>query len=93
MSIAKVKYIMDNFDFEKVSRAMIVNNWTWHDEKTSPTIKVLRKRAEELLMNVYDKREASSASGGFMAYKDKDGLMGLDFTVECCNTECMEVSE
>ena len=84
----KIEQIMDNFDFEKVHKAMVALEWEWYfglDGSRIPSVGALKKRAGELLSNVDDLicegDTITSSSGGFEA-KYVDGCLSLSFIVE-----------
>ena len=72
--------IIENFNFEKVHRAMLVLNWRWARTNGVPTIGELVLCAQELLQDV-SKMDVgySIGTGGFRATKidDEDGGEGL----------------
>jgi hypothetical protein len=46
--------IMEEFDFEKVQKAMRALNWTWRGSDQSPTVPELQETAEDLLISAID---------------------------------------
>lgn len=46
--------IMEEFDFERVRKAMHALNWTWRGSKHSPTVSELQETAEDLLISAID---------------------------------------
>ena len=67
--------IMDNFDFERVNRAMLLLDWKWVEHETGafevPHISLLRKRARGLLKEAMESKQSfyMIATGGFQADK------------------------
>lgn len=92
-----VNDILDRFDFARVHRVMVATRWTWHKTENGegkvPTIADLRRAARTYVNFVYASRdpEAYISSGGFVARKDSDGCLILEFVVEsaawCSNGE------
>lgn len=79
----KISYILDNFDFESVHKAMIALEWNWYlgmGGEGIPSVGALKKAARELLSEAWTKRSIIS-SGGFSAEYD-DGNLVLSFTLE-----------
>lgn len=73
--------ILDEFDFERVHRAMIALQWSYHNTEGTPHIGDLRRLARSLLKQVVEAKGIQSvASGGFTAYMHS-GLLGLRFEV------------
>lgn len=70
--------IMDNFEFEKVHKAMAVLGWKWHsvdDGPRVPTVKELRAGARRLLRDCCaDPERAGMATGGFRVEKSPNEL-------------------
>ena len=84
----KIEQIMENFDFEKVHKAMVALELEWYfglDGSRIPSVEELKKKAGELLSNVDDlicgDYAVSSFYGGFEAKYD-DGCLSLSFIVE-----------
>ena len=86
-----IKEIMDNFDFDRVERAMEALNWKWRGQ--TPTLYDLREEAERLLRGAAESRLGTfknehpdvaiiNATGGFEARaycnEDKTKITGLD---------------
>jgi hypothetical protein len=70
--------ILDEFDFEKVHKAMVALNWKWVDGV--PTIGDLRRTARELLNDLVRGELRGVGTGGLCAYME-NGLIGLRFEV------------
>ena len=84
---AKIKSILNNFDFNTVKKVMEVLNWKWTRAKNGiPDMDEIKKLATSLLVDAcLDKQNIST--GGFRAvYEDNDGdpYVGLEFIVEEC---------
>ena len=79
--------ILDEFDFERVHKAMVALNWQWHNTDGVPTIGDLRRNARNLLIEVTHDNHVMVGSGGFYAYNE-DGTLGLRFEVASYETEC-----
>lgn len=79
---AQIVAIMDNFDFNRVQRAMVALDWKWVDgdghKYAIPSIERLKSRAYELLIDVIDSQMISC--GGFVA-RNTDGHLSLEFVV------------
>jgi hypothetical protein len=82
----KIDNIMDNFNFDRVEKAMKATNWTWGGaENGIPTQSELRQRARSLLKEVSTKNVTEDsfrwyiATGGFKATKYYDGELELEF--------------
>ena len=79
----KIDGVMDEFDFERVHRAMMALNWKWftsYAEDRIPTIAEIRREARRLLKDVILSNEdyIIHSTGGFKAFKD-NGDIGLEF--------------
>lgn len=73
--------ILDNFDFERVHKAMTALNWTWITTKGVPEIPDLRQKARELLKDVSKRKSGTTVgTGGFEASKE-DGVLQLEFVL------------
>jgi hypothetical protein len=69
----QIDEIMDNFDFRRVHEMMKAVNWTWGDDGV-PEEPELRTHARQLLREIaHQEFYSSSGSGGFEAFKRKDG--------------------
>ena len=90
MSNELVDKILDEFDFEKVKKAMDALEWVYHDSPDK-TVSVgeLRRMARRLLDEVYDKPpspEYTIGCGGFEAFRfmsvgDPTKYLSLKFVV------------
>ncbi len=81
----KIEQIMENFDFEKVHRAMAAWGWQWYlGERGSgiPSVVDLRCTALELLAAAWDEK-TQLRTGGFTA-EYIDGGLSLMFVIEQC---------
>jgi hypothetical protein len=85
--IEEIEDILDEFDFEKVSKVMEALEWKWCDAADGiPRIGELRKKARYLLKEVYQKAFAADlgvdyvlATGGFKARAVKGMMPDDDF--------------
>jgi len=87
--------IIENFQWEKVHKAMEALNWTWHDsEGKTPSIGALFRCATKLLHDAYDgaekeKEDYMAATGGFYARALVDDetkeVTELRLSFEVCN--------
>ena len=85
---AKIKSILNHFDFNKVKKIMDVLNWKWVSSKNGvPDIDEIRKLATRLLIDACVEKQNIS-TGGFRAVYDDNGdgdpYVGLEFIVEEC---------
>lgn len=80
MSQELIDNILDEFDFERVHKAMVALNWQWHNTDGVPTIGDLRRTARDLLRTVVQDNHVMVGSGGFYAHKEND-VLGLRFEV------------
>ena len=77
--------ILDEFDFERVHKAMVALNWEWYDaENGVPSIAELRKSARRLLTDCVSKGYSYLKCGGFLV-ENQNGILRLSF--EVCDTE------
>lgn len=86
-----INYILDNFDFELVHKAMTALNWTWRDGGV-PAVSDLRQKARQLLSEIHIDNSGKGyyASGGFEVTA-LDGILKLDFVLESWDEEIAEV--
>ena len=76
------KGLLENFNFDRVHKAMTATGWTWSfgaDEKGNerygiPDIGTLKRKAYNLLHEVYVKGTGSISTSGFTAGWDGDEL-------------------
>lgn len=85
---AKIKSILNHFDFNTVKKIMDVLNWKWVLSKNGvPDIDEIRKLATRLLIDACVEKQNIS-TGGFKAVYDDNGdgdpYVGLEFIVEEC---------
>ena len=85
---AKIKSILNNFDFNKVKKIMDVLNWKWASSKNGfPDMDEIRKLATRLLIDACVEK-TNISTGGFRAVYDDigdgDPYVGLEFIVEEC---------
>ena len=85
---AKIKSILNNFDFNKVKKIMDVLNWKWASSKNGfPDMDEIRKLATRLLIDACVEK-TNISTGGFRAVYDDNGdgdpYVGLEFIVEEC---------
>lgn len=77
----KIEDILDEFNFEKVHKAMEALDWTWYDSGV-PRIAELRKTARRLLRDVAEvDGDITMGTGGFQAQKRYDNI-GLFFYID-----------
>jgi hypothetical protein len=80
---AHSKEIFENFDWERVHKAMIATNWVWSFGKDNygiPDVNTIKKHAYTYLKEAFEKQSQVS-TGGFTA-KYEDGNLSLAFTLE-----------
>ena len=84
-----INAVMDRFDFKRVHVAMKALDWKWHETEAGPDRvpeKVdLRRAARDFLEYAAGdggKGERYISSGGFVARRDRDGDLSLEFVVE-----------
>jgi hypothetical protein len=67
-----IKEIMEEFDFDKVHKVMLILDWKWGYEPKTPTVDQLRATAEELLTKstIGDINPHYVSTGGFEAVCD-----------------------
>ena len=94
----QIKYVLDQFDFERVRSAMVAVNWTYKGNDNNyyiPDVKKIREVALNLLKKVAeDDSYHSICIGGFLAEKRGDFLK-LSFVLEESDSEyfgCKEYS-
>ena len=87
---AKIKSILNHFDFNRVKKVMDVLNWKWASSCSKngvPDINEIRKLATRLLIDTCVEKQNIS-TGGFRAVYDDNGdgdpYVGLEFIVEEC---------
>ena len=85
---AKIKSILDHFDFLIVKKVMDVLNWKWASAKNGvPDIDEIRGLATRLLIDACIEK-TNISTGGFRAVYDDNGdgdpYVGLEFIVEEC---------
>jgi hypothetical protein len=74
--------ILDEFDFEKVHKAMVALDWVWvFAEDGVPTVGELRKAARLLLREAASRDVYYTGSGGFRVTKNAD-VLKLEFVLE-----------
>jgi hypothetical protein len=66
--------ILDEFDFDKVHKVMVLMNWKWVGE--TPPIQELRKTGRALFLDCMKNNLSLAATGGFVARREK---IGKDF--------------
>ena len=76
--------IMDSFDFDAVSKCMVILEWGWASEngvdiKKVPNIFEIKKEARRLLRSV---NVGSIQTGGFKVAIDEDNCLTLEFIVD-----------
>ena len=87
---AKIKSILNHFDFNRVKKVMDVLNWKWASSCSKngvPDIDEIRKLATRLLIDACVEK-TNISTGGFRAVYDDNGdgdpYVGLEFIVEEC---------
>lgn len=77
--------ILNNFDFERVHRAMVLFDFKWTATNGVPTISDLRSEAIELLNDVVSYKHCTSSdyTGCFIARKEDNNLR-LEFNIAFC---------
>ena len=85
---AKIKSILDHFDFLIVKKVMDALNWKWASAKNGvPDIDEIRGLANRLLIDACIEK-TNISTGGFRAVYDDNGdgdpYVGLEFIVEEC---------
>ena len=85
---AKIKSILNHFDFNKVKKIMDVLNWKWASSKNGvPDIDEINGLATRLLIDACVEK-TNISTGGFRAVYDDNGdgdpYVGLEFIVEEC---------
>lgn len=71
MNEEHIQYVLENFDFNRVERAMKSLNWEWN--LSIPTHEDLIKMAKDLLYGLIDNDTTEMACGGFRAERIIDG--------------------
>ena len=79
----QIKFILEDFDFERVRKVMKALDWKYDREKGIPTIKQLKSVARAALKNVSEERPIVSM-GGFEAemVSEKDTGTGFGSVLE-----------
>jgi len=72
----QIKYIMENFNFERVLEIMCQTDWKWGEEV--PDIDDLKKTAKHMLRTVARDNIYFSSTGGFSAINN-EGKLDLFF--------------
>ena len=81
--------VLDNFDFDKVKKAMDALNWTWASCNGVPTIYDLRTESRRLLKDAIEKNLFRVSTGGFKAGYS-DNILSLEFTITEYDEELKE---
>jgi len=78
-----IEHILDNFDFERVHKAMTALDWEWASTDGVPEIPDLRKEVRILLKDVSKRKEDKFfiGTGGFEVSKE-DGILQLKFVID-----------
>jgi hypothetical protein len=77
-----IEDIMNDFDFDKVRKVMVVLNWHWSQVEQTPTVDEMKRTARRLLRDLCENDEIDFVStGGFEASK-RDGGLELRFIAE-----------
>jgi len=81
-----IKKIIEDFNFEKVHKAMVATNWIWSNGV--PTISELVVRATKLLKEASKMSpESSVGTGGFIATKCYNDELGEGLILEFILTQ------
>ena len=72
--------VLDNFDFDKVKKAMDALNWIWIGCDGVPSIYDLRKKSRRLLKEAIKQNSYRISTGGFRAGYSNN-VLSLDFIV------------
>lgn len=89
MRLETIEHILDEFDFSRVRQAMEALAWRWVAIDGVPSLGDLRRRARELLEDVYNKPPSPFfmvGCGGFeatrtMEYASDEKYLSLKFVV------------
>lgn len=85
-----IDYVLDNFDFERVHKAMVALDWHWASVGDVPEIYDLRVKSRELLHDVLRKEQYLVGTGGLYATYDREyDMLGLRFCIDdfSCDNE------
>ena len=91
MRLEIIENILDEYDFQRVQKAMKALDWRWYGtEEVFPAIGELRKQARSLLEDVYHHSDSACITmgcGGFEATRlmevgDLNKYLSLKFVVE-----------
>ncbi len=76
-----IESIIEKFDFEKAHALFVTMGWTYYDEPTAPTVKMLKSAARGVLTSVLERPSSTwCESGRFMSVKtDEDLTLKLIF--------------
>jgi hypothetical protein len=64
--------ILENFDWERVHKMMIVSNWKWHSVGGVPTVSELKKELKSAVERSYHSTGFVLEFGGFRVTKESD---------------------
>lgn len=80
--------IMNNFDFEKVEKAMSLLNWEWHQDGLArvPYVFRMKQTAERMLTECVNGKFVKISTGGFKASYEND-ILRLSFELANSSTE------
>lgn len=84
----QIDEIMDNFDFDRVHKAMVALDWRWGHDEVIPEKYELRKQARSLLKTVWksSRHWKVVATGGFFARCELtecgEKLLSLSFQID-----------
>ena len=86
----KINYVMDQFDFERVHKAMEALDWKTYssidNECNIPNVFQLRQNARALLRQIMKEGIYGLATGGFYATYNNEGVLELSFCIDKVNT-------
>jgi hypothetical protein len=87
----KIDYIIENFDWERIHKAMVALDWFWGDDDEAPSIGRLVIKARDLLTQAATSaaqhdEECHAATGGLRATAWPDGELRLAFEVDLWDT-------
>lgn len=85
-----IKNILEDFDFEKVHKAMTSLDWVWFTHQRVPTEKEIKECAENLLEEALKQSYENKgkgfycSTGGLKAFvKVKSSFVELEFVISC----------
>jgi hypothetical protein len=82
---SQIEYVLNEFDFKRVRKAMKMLNWVWFPINKVPTIKQLKEYARNLINQAVENPQSHCiiGCGGFEVEKwDEDEWITLRFILE-----------